>query len=183
MPQATCDRRTHDGVLAEQDRQSVIGSDKAGSCGYLQGFNPFKDLTDCATVKTYVGNVIKSAVCTSTSSTCNSMLKAQMLATALDVYFTANPNATSRNFLPSTPIGPVVIDLDYICSNPGACGSYEDVSAAFGGASSMTVSQMLAYAASQSNVGGSLWYGQVKATQVLAKDAFDAINNQVAYTP
>ena len=40
-------------------------------------------------------------------------------------------------------------------------------SPAFGGASSMTVSQMLAYAASQSNVGGSMWYGNVKATQVL----------------
>jgi hypothetical protein len=39
---------------------------------------------------------------------------------------------------------------------------------------------MLAYAAGQSNVGGSAWYGQVKATQVLAKDAFDAINNGVA---
>jgi hypothetical protein len=41
----------------------------------------------------------------------------------------------------------------------------------------------LAYAASQSNVGGSTWYGNVKATQELAKDAFDAINNQVAFAP
>jgi hypothetical protein len=44
----------------------------------------------------------------------------------------------------------------------------------------MTVLQLLAYASSQSNVGGSNWYGQVKATQVLAKDVFDAINNEVA---
>jgi hypothetical protein len=57
------------------------------------------------------------------------------------------------------------------------------VSAAFGGATKLTVSQMLAYAASQSNVGGSAWYGQVKATQGLAKDAFDAINNQAASSP
>jgi hypothetical protein len=42
---------------------------------------------------------------------------------------------------------------------------------------------MLAYAGSQSNSGGSAWYGQVKATQVLAKDAFDAINNDVANSP
>jgi hypothetical protein len=62
-------------------------------------------------------------------------------------------------------------------------GSYRNVSSAFGGATSLTVSQMLAYAASQSNVGGSMWYGNVKATQELAKDAFDAINNQVAPTP
>ena len=50
-------------------------------------------------------------------------------------------------------------------------------------ASSLTVSQMLAYAASQSNTGGVLWYGNVKATQELAKDAFDAVNNQVAFAP
>jgi len=52
---------------------------------------------------------------------------------------------------------------------------------AFGGATCLTVSQALAYAASQSNGGGSAWYGQVKATQELAKNAFDAINNQVAF--
>jgi len=45
----------------------------------------------------------------------------------------------------------------------------------------MSVSQMLTFAAAQSNVGGSAWYGQVKATQELAKDAFDAINNSVAF--
>ena len=48
-------------------------------------------------------------------------------------------------------------------------------------ASSLTVSQMLSYAAGQSNAGGVLWYGNVKATQELAKDSFDAINNQVAF--
>ena len=47
----------------------------------------------------------------------------------------------------------------------------------------MTVNQMPIYAASQSNVGGSTWYGNVKATQQLAKDAFDSINNQVAFSP
>ncbi len=40
---------------------------------------------------------------------------------------------------------------------------------------------MLTYAASKSNVGGTTWYGQVKATQGLAKDAFDAINNWQAF--
>ena len=44
----------------------------------------------------------------------------------------------------------------------------------------MTVSQTLAYAASKSNAGGSLWYGNVKSTQELAKDVFDAINNEWA---
>jgi DNA replication protein DnaC len=30
--------------------------------------------------------------------------------------------------------------------------------------------------------GGSTWYGNVKSVQQLAKDAFDAINNQVAFS-
>jgi hypothetical protein len=42
---------------------------------------------------------------------------------------------------------------------------------------------MLTYSSQQSNVGGSLWYGQNKATQELAKNAFDCINNQAAFTP
>ena len=56
-------------------------------------------------------------------------------------------------------------------------------SAAFGGASHLTIAGMLTYAASQSNSGGTVWYGQVKATQVLAKDAFTAINDQSAASP
>jgi hypothetical protein len=39
---------------------------------------------------------------------------------------------------------------------------------------------MLGYAAGKSNVGGSTWYANVKAMQGLAKNAFDATNNQVA---
>lgn len=42
---------------------------------------------------------------------------------------------------------------------------------------------MLTYAASQSNVGGSNWYANVKTTQELTKDAFDAINNQKVFNP
>ena len=73
-------------------------------------------------------------------------------------------------------------------SSTATCASaatyvYNTIKAATCGGSTcnaMLKAQMLAYAASQSNAGGSTWYGNVKATQVLAKDAFDAINNQVA---
>jgi hypothetical protein len=41
---------------------------------------------------------------------------------------------------------------------------------------------MLAFENTVSNVGGSSWYAQNKATQGLAKDAFDAINNGAAFT-
>jgi hypothetical protein len=51
----------------------------------------------------------------------------------------------------------------------------------------MTVMNMLLYQnttqADPAQDAGASWYSQVKATQVLAKDAFDAVNNQVAFSP
>lgn len=181
--------------------------------------------------------VIKSATCTSTSSTCNSMLKAQMLATALDVYFsdpslagTAANNAYKPFNNNKGPLGGVVIDLSAGCSmvdaspSSGSCASPEDWSQVFKQDGTTTnwhqfssvsgcgfttivvsssppnhhglsVSCMLTVAASYSNVGGTTWYilnstyatnptaaGQ-KSPQVIAKDAFDAVNNQVAFAP
>lgn len=41
---------------------------------------------------------------------------------------------------------------------------------------------MLAYQNSVSNTAGTTWYGNVKSTQELAKDAFDAVNNDVVFT-
>jgi hypothetical protein len=168
---------------------SVSGVCKSGT--WLRGYAPFQDLSStasCAQVATYVYNTIKAATCTSTTKTCNSMLKAQMLATSLDVYFSDAALGGNRIGAPA-PVGGVTIDLTKICKmidgsgGTATCsGAFEDTSPAFGGAHSLTVLQMLAAAASTSNVGGSAWYGQVKATQVLAKDAFDAINNQVAFT-
>jgi hypothetical protein len=80
------------------------------------------------------------------------------------------------------------IDLVHGCAmidssgGTATCGGSENWSGAFGGAlvTHLSVNDMLLYAAGQSNAGGTAWYGQVKATQVLAKDAFDAINNGVA---
>jgi hypothetical protein len=182
------------GFWQNKNGQGIIKAQAAtGVCPsatWLRGYAPFQDLaatSTCAQTATYVYNVIKAATCTSSSKTCNSMLKAQMLATALDVYF-SDPALGGNRIGAPAPIGGVNIDLTKICSmidgsgGTATCsGSYKNVSSAFGGANALTVSQMLTYAASQSNVGGSTWYGQVKATQVLAKDAFDAINNQVAF--
>jgi hypothetical protein len=80
----------------------------------------------------------------------------------------------------------VTIDLTDICKiTDGVDGAtcadiYYDVSAAFGGAQSLTVLGLLTYQNNVSNAGGTNWYGQVKATQEKAKDAFDAVNNQLA---
>jgi hypothetical protein len=168
------------GFWQNKNGQGIITNQaKTGPCpsaAWLTQYAPFQDLSStatCSQVAAYVTTVIKAATCG--GSTCNAMLKAQMLATALDVYF-SDPALGGNQIGAPAPIGGVKIDLTNI-------GSFENVSSAFGGATSLTVSQMLAYAASQSNAGGSTWYGNVKATQVLAKDAFDAINNQVAFAP
>ncbi len=141
----------------------------------------------CSQVATYVSNVINTT--NASGASMNAMLKAQMLATALDVYF-SDPALGGNKINAPAPISGVTIDLTNICkmvdstNGTATCsGTFKNVSSAFGGATSLNVSAMLSYAASQSNAGGSTWYGNVKATQELAKNAFDAINNQVAFAP
>jgi len=114
------------------------------------------------------------------------MLKGQMLATSLDVYF-SDPTLGGNKINAPTPLGLVKIDLTQVCamidgSGGGVCtGVYQNASSAFGPATSMTVLNMLLFQNTVSTPpSGSFWYGQVKATQQLAKNAFDAINNQVA---
>jgi hypothetical protein len=111
-------------------------------------------------LQTYVTNVIKAA--NASGATMNAMLKAQMLATALDVIY-GKVNGTAK------------VDLTVIPNSPNG------TSAAFDNSTCLSVNALLSHAASKSNVGGLSWYGQVKATQELAKNTFDAINNQTAY--
>ena len=112
----------------------------------------------------------------------NPMLKAQMLATALDVYF-SDPTLGGNLINAPTPVGARNIDLLNVCADAVSCSSYENASSAFNGASALTVGQMLTYAASQSIVGGSMWYGNVKPTQELAKDARDFPAQDAAELP
>ncbi len=180
------------GYWQNKNGQGIIKSYCAGSAGtslftFLTGYNPFKDLTktSCTDIATYVYNLIKAA--NASGSSMNAMLKAQMLATALDVYF-SDPALGGNRIAAPAPIGGKSVDLTLICATVGSAGGCsggitENVGPAFGGATSLTVSQLLAYAASQSNSGGSTWYAQVKATQELAKDTFDAINNEVVFAP
>jgi len=144
----------------------IAGADQAKLLAFLKSYAPFSDAT--APLTAYATAVIKSA----SGSAMNSMLKAQMLATALDVYF-SDPARGGNKINAASPIGGVRIDLTQV-------PPIGNTSSAFGGATDVNVSQTLAYAASQSNAGGSVWYGNVKATQELAKDVFDAINNERA---
>ena len=106
------------GFWQNKNGQDIIktGAATAGVCNsatWLRQFAPFQDLSataSCSTVATYVFNVIKAAVCTSTTGTCNSMLKAQMLATALNVYFSDLALGGNKIGAPA-PIGGLAIDL------------------------------------------------------------------------
>jgi len=184
------------GFWQNKNGQGIITNYCGGTSGktlkaFLNCYKPFQETsltnaTTCSALATYVSNIIKAA--NASGASMNAMLKAQMLATALDVYFSDPTLGGVKIAAPSGPIGSVSIDLQAICkmidnltTGAATCsGIYQPVSAAFGGATCLTVSQLLAYAASQSNAGGSAWYVQVKATQELAKNTFDAINNQVA---
>jgi hypothetical protein len=174
------------GFWQNKNGQGIItGQAASGICPsgtWLRQYVPFQDLSasaTCSAVASYVYNLIKGSGSTCGGSTCNAMLKPQMLATALDVYF-SNPALGGNKLGAPQPIGGLTVDLTHVCTDIPTCSTFVNASSAFGSASSLTVLQLLAYASSQSNVGGSVWYGQVKATQVLAKDVFDAINNQVA---
>src|SRR6185436_19373340 len=124
----------------------------SGTCNltpYLRGYNPYADLSataTCSQVASYVTTVVKAA--SAAGTTMNSMLKAQMLSTALDVYF-------------GKVLGSANIDLTYI-NKPIGSASYENVSSSFNGANCLSITGMLSYAASRSNAGGSVWYNQVK---------------------
>jgi hypothetical protein len=183
------------GFWQNKNGQGIItnGASTSGVCNsgtWLRQFAPFRDLratATCRAVAPYVYTVIKAA--NAGGASMNAMLKAQDLATALDVYF-SDPALGGNKINAPSPVGGQSIDLAMICKvidtsgGTASCsspGHFENTSSAFGGATCLTVSQLLAFAASQSNVGGSVWYGQVKATQGLAKDTFDAINNQFAF--
>jgi hypothetical protein len=184
------------GFWQNKNGQGIItgGASTLGVCNsgsWLRQFNPFSDLSStasCSGVASYVLNVIKNAVCTSTTKTCNSMLKAQMLATALDVYFSDTGLGGNKIGAPG-PIGAVAIDLTHVCNmidgsgGSATCsGTFSNVASLFGVAKCATVMAMLLYQNTSDPLpdGGAVWYGQVKANQVGAKNAFDAVNNQVA---
>jgi hypothetical protein len=160
------------GFWQNNNGQTIIknGASTGGVCNvgtWLRGFAPFQDLSataNCNAVATYVFNVIKGGGIDCGGVNCNALLKAQMLATALNVYF-SDPALGGNKINAAAPIGGLKVDIT-------------PYKVAFNNQTCMTVSAMLSYAASQSNAGGSAWYAQVKATQERAKSAFDAINNQ-----
>lgn len=124
-------------------------------------FNVFDDLVanaTCAQVAAYVSNVIKAA--NASGATMNAMLKAQMLAAALNYYYTT---VEPTRGAPYGSLSKMVFDIT-------------KWSGGFGGVTQMTLMQMLKYADLQYVVATKVWYGGNKTIQGLAKDAFQAVN-------
>jgi hypothetical protein len=185
------------GFWQNPNGQGIIkAANQPALAAFLKGYHPFSDLGTTASAS-YVTSVIKAASCTSSDKTCNSMLKAQMLATALNVYF-SDPalggnkiGAYSGLGGAQQPIGSFSVDLTKVCTmidgsgGTATCTTLRDTSSAFGGSTPQTVAALLAYQNTSDPAvdAGKVWYGQVKATQVLAKDTFDAINNRVVFGP
>jgi hypothetical protein len=131
---------------------------------------PFKDLPGGASatnaqVATYDVSVWSIANAAGNGAP---MLKAQLLATALNVDLYAQIGAPA-------PIGTAVIDL----TNVGGT----NVSAAFGGATSMSINDMIVWTAAHSNAGGTAFYGGNKNLTTLAITAFNGINNDIVTGP
>ncbi|HKB98693.1 MAG TPA: hypothetical protein VKD23_07905 [Terriglobales bacterium] len=164
---------------------STAGVCNAGT--WLLNDAPFQDLSptaSCSQVQSYVTGVFSVS-----SSSVLADLKMQALATALNVYF-SDPALGGNTISAPAPLGNVSVDLTHVCvmkdtagTGVGTCtGTVGSSINAFGGATQLTVSQMLAVSSSLSNAGGTVWYSS-SATQALAKDAFDVINNQKAMAP
>ncbi len=198
------------GFWKNNNGQKIItnSASTSGVCNvgtWLRQLNPFMDLSStaaCTKVATYVSTTIGAATCG--GSTCNPMLRAQMLATALDVYFSTpglggNQIGAYNGLGGNQPaLGGVAIDLSKICSMADSGGAstctgiYEDARPEFGITApclGTTVANMLGYANVSSAINGNpvatpntgaIWYSQIKARQVFAKDGFDNINNQIA---
>jgi hypothetical protein len=182
---------------------------KQSLAAYLSGLGggtgPFADAAgkNCSQLVTYVNNVIKGASATNM----NAMLKAQMLATALDVYFTDGTKGYTAtkvgstkppsNFLPNAPLGAFVMDVTAVCpmvdnttagtatctaSNPSTDANASGVVPS----ASMSVQAILDYESTtpspfNGSTSNSVWYGTNRTSQEVAKNIFDQINNQLAF--
>jgi hypothetical protein len=202
------------GFWKNTNGNSLIGSycapaGKQSLAAYLSGLGggsgPFSNAAglSCGQLVTFVNNVLKGA----TATNMNVMLKAQMLATALDAYFTDasrgwTSTAVGRTkppsaFLPNKPLGAFAVDVTAVCpmvadvaTGTATCRnntpSTDGVAAGVFANASMTVQQILTLAStSPSPFNGSstasAWFGTDRAKQEVLKNVFDQINNQLAF--
>jgi hypothetical protein len=169
--------------------------------GLGAGAGPFSNAPNtCSALKTYVYNILNGASATNM----NNMLRAQMLGSALDVWFsgpgwtgtTLNKIKPPSSFLSHNNLGSFSMDTTAICpmvdnttAGSATCKNNTPSTNAFlSGAlpsGCMTVQAILDYEATVPPFNGSTtspnWYNSSKTLEEVAKNVFDQFNNQDAF--
>jgi len=170
--------------------------------GLGAGVGPFSDApTSCSSLATYVSNVLKGASATDM----NKMLKAQMMGTSLDVWFsgpgwtstTVNKIKPPSNFLSHNNLGSFNMDTTVICpmvdnttAGTASCKNGLPSTNAFASgavpSSPMSMQAILNYAATtpapfNGSTSSSIWYAGNRTLQEVLKNIYDQFNNQQAF--
>lgn len=162
------------------------------------GGGPFSNATGCD-LRSYVSGILVGATATDR----NKMLKAQMLATALDVYFSDpakgyTSQAIGKTKPPSTflthgSLGAFRMDMTAVCpmvdntaTGMATCKNNTPSTNGFASgavpSAAMTVQAILTYAAtSPSPYNAGVWYAGDRTKQEILKNTFDQINNSDAF--
>lgn len=185
-------------------------SGKTSLATYLATLAPFSSASgkSCAQLVTYVNGIIQGANATNM----NTMLKAQMLATALDVYFSDptkgyTTSATGKikppsSFLTQGPLGGFVMDLRVICpmvdnttTGSASCKNGAPSTNAFASGAvpwtTQSIQGILTFAgtagsspwATGAYVATDNWYAGNRTLEEVLKNIFDQINNNLAFAP
>ena len=167
------------------------------------GFGPFNNAptTSCKDLASYVNTILTGASATDM----NKMLRAQMLGTALDVWF-SGPGWTSTvvskikppsNFLSHNNLGTFNMDVTAVCpmvdnttAGTATClGNKPSTDAVASGAvatSPMSMQAILDFAATtpspfNGSTSSPVWYGGDRTKQEILKNIFDQFNNGLAF--
>jgi hypothetical protein len=171
--------------------------------GLGAGSGPFSDAptTSCNDLATYVSGILNGVSATDM----NKMLKAQMLGTALDVWF-SGPGWTSTkigsikppsNFLSNNNLGTFNMDLKAVCpmvdnlsTGTATCQnntpSTDAVAAGAVASSPMSMQAILNFASTtpapfNGSTVSSVWYSGDRTKEEILKNIFDQFNNQLAF--
>ena len=167
------------------------------------GSGPFSNAptTSCKDLAGYVSSILTAASATDM----NKMLKAQMLGSALDVWFsgagwtstTLNKIKPPSGFLSHNSLGTFKMDTTAVCpmvdnttTGTATCqGNKPSTDAVASGAvpsSPMTMQAILDFAATvpapfNGSTSSSVWYAGNRTKQEILKNIFDQFNNQMAF--
>lgn len=166
------------------------------------GSGPFSTApTSCSSLATYVSNILSGASATNM----NVMLKAQMMGTALDVWFSGAGWTSTKisgvkppsNFLSHNNLGAFKMDTTAICpmvdntstgtaTCKNALPSTDAVASGALPASPMSMQAILNFAATtpspfNGSTSNSIWYGGNRTLEEILKNVYDQFNNQLAF--